>query len=211
MSKDRDGIEDNERLAPAGDDATVSSGDVEPTDLTDPESDAPDALDIEAEMDAAEQAEGSDRIVDVGSADDDHLDDHLDDGLDDHLDDGLDDHLDDGLDDGLNDNERADAEMAVVAAGSSRAGARRGSTRAGVTAKKDAPTKQRANPTRDGLIARLSRFLREVVAELRKVIWPSRKQMITYTVVVIVFLAVMVALVSGLDVLFHLVVGKVLG
>ena len=57
----------------------------------------------------------------------------------------------------------------------------------------------------------MSRFLREVVAELRKVIWPSRKQMITYTVVVIVFLIIMVALVSGLDVLFHLVVGNVLG
>ena len=57
----------------------------------------------------------------------------------------------------------------------------------------------------------MSRFLREVVAELRKVIWPSRKQMVTYTVVVIVFLVVMVALVSGLDVLFHLIVGSVLG
>ncbi len=42
-------------------------------------------------------------------------------------------------------------------------------------------------------------------------IWPSRKQMVTYTVVVIAFLTVMVALVSGMDVLFHLVVGKVLG
>ena len=49
---------------------------------------------------------------------------------------------------------------------------------------------------------RLRRFLREVVAELRKVIWPSRNQMVTYTIVVIVFVAVMVAFVAGLDVLF---------
>jgi preprotein translocase subunit SecE len=48
----------------------------------------------------------------------------------------------------------------------------------------------------------LVRFLREVVAELRKVIWPGRKELITYTTVVIVFVAFMVALVAGLDLLF---------
>jgi preprotein translocase subunit SecE len=66
--------------------------------------------------------------------------------------------------------------------------------------------KGKATPTRDrkadrpGLLARLVRFLREVVAELRKVIWPTRKQMLTYSVVVLIFLAFMVALVAGLDV-----------
>ena len=48
----------------------------------------------------------------------------------------------------------------------------------------------------------IGRFLREVVAELRKVIWPGRKELITYTTVVIVFVAFMVALVAGLDILF---------
>jgi preprotein translocase subunit SecE len=48
----------------------------------------------------------------------------------------------------------------------------------------------------------LGRFLREVVAELRKVIWPGRRELITYTTVVILFVAVMVALVAGLDLLF---------
>jgi preprotein translocase subunit SecE len=66
--------------------------------------------------------------------------------------------------------------------------------------------KGRATPTRDqkekrpGMFARLFRFLREVVAELRKVIWPTRKQMVTYTAVVLVFLAVLVAVIAGLDV-----------
>jgi preprotein translocase subunit SecE len=65
--------------------------------------------------------------------------------------------------------------------------------------------KGHATPTRDGkdkrpgLVMRLFRFLKEVVAELRKVIWPTRKQMITYTAVVLVFLAVMVAIIAGLD------------
>jgi preprotein translocase subunit SecE len=49
------------------------------------------------------------------------------------------------------------------------------------------------------MFSRLFRFLREVVAELRKVIWPTRKQMITYTSVVLVFVAFMVALISLLD------------
>ncbi|GAB3359653.1 preprotein translocase subunit SecE [Modestobacter lapidis] len=48
----------------------------------------------------------------------------------------------------------------------------------------------------------LGRFLREVVAELRKVIWPGRRELITYTTVVIIFVTVMVALVAGLDILF---------
>jgi len=40
------------------------------------------------------------------------------------------------------------------------------------------------------------------VAELRKVIWPNRNQMVTYTIVVIVFVSFMVALVAVLDLLF---------
>lgn len=43
-------------------------------------------------------------------------------------------------------------------------------------------------------------YLKQVVAELRKVIWPNRKQMVTYTSVVLAFLAFMVALVGLADV-----------
>lgn len=43
-------------------------------------------------------------------------------------------------------------------------------------------------------------YLKQVIAELRKVIWPNRKQMVTYTSVVLVFLAFMVALISGVDI-----------
>ncbi|MEM6104865.1 preprotein translocase subunit SecE [Mycobacterium sp. 050272] len=42
-------------------------------------------------------------------------------------------------------------------------------------------------------------YLKQVVAEMRKVIWPNRKQMLTYTSVVLVFLAFMVALVGLTD------------
>jgi preprotein translocase subunit SecE len=53
---------------------------------------------------------------------------------------------------------------------------------------------RRPNP-----ISRLIRFIREVVAELRKVIWPTRKELITYTSVVVVFVTIMTAIVWGLD------------
>ncbi len=52
-------------------------------------------------------------------------------------------------------------------------------------------------PARVSLFSRLARFLREVVAELRKVIWPTRNQLVTYTIVVLVFVSFMVALVAG--------------
>ena len=39
----------------------------------------------------------------------------------------------------------------------------------------------------------------QVIAELRKVIWPNRKQMVTYTAVVLVFLAFMVTLIGLVD------------
>ena len=57
--------------------------------------------------------------------------------------------------------------------------------------------KERAQ--RRGPFGRVALFIRQVVAELRKVIWPNRKQMIGYTTVVLVFLVFMVALIGGVD------------
>jgi preprotein translocase subunit SecE len=45
-------------------------------------------------------------------------------------------------------------------------------------------------------------FYRQVVAELRKVVWPTQEQLITYFIVVMVFVVVMMALVSALDLAF---------
>ena len=50
--------------------------------------------------------------------------------------------------------------------------------------------------------ARLSLFYRQVVAELRKVIWPTRKELITYTTVVIAFVLVVIAYITVLDYVF---------
>jgi preprotein translocase subunit SecE len=51
----------------------------------------------------------------------------------------------------------------------------------------------------NNIFARLINFVREVVAELRKVIWPTRKELTTYTLVVVVFVIVMLSFVGGLD------------
>jgi len=57
------------------------------------------------------------------------------------------------------------------------------------------PVKERpANP-----FVFIYNYLKQVVAEMRKVIWPSRKQMLTYTSVVLVFLAIMVTVVGVAD------------
>jgi len=42
-------------------------------------------------------------------------------------------------------------------------------------------------------------FYRQVVAELRKVVWPTQQQLSTYFVVVLVFVVVMMTLTSLLD------------
>ncbi|WP_369055907.1 MULTISPECIES: preprotein translocase subunit SecE [Kineococcus] len=42
-------------------------------------------------------------------------------------------------------------------------------------------------------------FLRQVVEELRKVVWPTRKDLVSYTGVVLVFVSVMMLFVSALD------------
>jgi preprotein translocase subunit SecE len=65
-------------------------------------------------------------------------------------------------------------------------------------------TPERGRAPKKPLPARVSLFYRQVLAELRKVIWPTRKELITYTTVVIFFVLVVIAYVTSLD----YVVGK---
>ncbi|AEE45119.1 preprotein translocase subunit SecE [Cellulomonas fimi] len=50
-----------------------------------------------------------------------------------------------------------------------------------------------------GLFARIALFWRQVVAELKKVVRPTRSDLITYTTVVLVFVAVVMAFVTVVD------------
>jgi preprotein translocase subunit SecE len=57
----------------------------------------------------------------------------------------------------------------------------------------------------------LGLFFRQVIAELRKVIWPTRDQLVTYFMVVLVFVLFMIALVSLADYVFNTLMFKVFG
>ena len=54
-------------------------------------------------------------------------------------------------------------------------------------------------------------FYRQVVAELRKVVWPTQQQLITYFIVVLVFVLVVMTIVSLLDLGFGKLIFKVFG
>ena len=68
-----------------------------------------------------------------------------------------------------------------------------------------------ADKERRGLFARLGLRWRQTVAELRKVVWPTRTELVTYSVVAVVFITFMVTLVGLLDVGFANLVLHVFG
>ena len=61
------------------------------------------------------------------------------------------------------------------------------------TEKRDKPGPAKKDRTSPAL------FLRQVMAELRKVIWPTRRELRTYTIVAMMFILVMVVIVTTLD------------
>jgi preprotein translocase subunit SecE len=62
----------------------------------------------------------------------------------------------------------------------------------------DSP-KAKKEVRRTSIFGRIGGFFREVISELRKVIWPTRRELLTYTAVVIAFVTVMTAIVAVLD------------
>ncbi len=64
---------------------------------------------------------------------------------------------------------------------------------------------------RGNVVQRLGLWYRQIVSELRKVIWPTRKELVAYTIVTVVFAAVMIALVASLDYGANWLVLKVFG
>ncbi len=53
-------------------------------------------------------------------------------------------------------------------------------------------------------------YLKESYFELRKVVWPTRKQAIQHTIMVIIFSAVIAIVLGALDILFSLGIQEVL-
>ncbi len=106
--------------------------------------------------------------------------------------DAVDEDLDEVLDDTEDDDALGPAEDN---------GGRKGSTRTLSRSDRDW-TDEKAVKTGEGgpgPFGRIGRFIREVVAELRKVIWPTRKELLTYATVVVVFVAIILTIVGLLD------------
>jgi preprotein translocase subunit SecE len=62
-----------------------------------------------------------------------------------------------------------------------------------------------------GLFSRLGLFYRQITSELKKVVWPTRNQLTTYTSVVLVFVTFIIAVVSLLDLVLTKIVFLVFG
>ncbi len=101
---------------------------------------------------------------------------------------------------------------AGVPAGSARAAARASAARTATSPTKGRPTPSRdRGPRRGNILLRIARYLREVVGEMRKVIWPTRNEMVTYSIVVVLFLVFMIALTWSLDLGFARAVLAIFG
>ena len=72
-------------------------------------------------------------------------------------------------------------------------------------------TARKERAEKRGFFARIALFLRQVISELKKVVTPTRKEMVSYTLVVLVFVVIMMALVSGFDFGFGWLVAAVFG
>jgi preprotein translocase subunit SecE len=72
-------------------------------------------------------------------------------------------------------------------------------------------TAKRERAERRSPFARIALFIRQVFTELRKVVVPTRRELIGFTAVVLVFVIVMMALVYGLDFGFGWLVSWVFG
>ena len=52
------------------------------------------------------------------------------------------------------------------------------------------------------IFVRFGRFCKDVVAELKRVSWPSKKELISYTLAVLAFVAVAAVIIGVLDMVF---------
>ena len=60
-----------------------------------------------------------------------------------------------------------------------------------------------------GFFARVALFFRQMIGELKKVVTPTRSELVNYTLVVLVFVAIVMLIVTLLDLAFGVGVGWV--
>ena len=75
-----------------------------------------------------------------------------------------------------------------------------------VVAKAKKDSEQRRGP-----FGRMALFIRQVIGELKKVVTPTRRELVSFTAVVLVFVVIMMGIVSGLDFGFSALVNFLFG
>tara|TARA_R110000868_G_scaffold43633_1_gene146342 strand:+ start:25041 stop:25322 length:282 start_codon:yes stop_codon:yes gene_type:complete len=70
---------------------------------------------------------------------------------------------------------------------------------------------KRDRAERRGPFARVALFIRQVINELKKVVTPTRRELISFTGVVLVFVVIMMGIIYGLDYGFGWLVSWVFG
>ena len=65
------------------------------------------------------------------------------------------------------------------------------------------------NENKPKLTSRIANYFKGVKAELKKVNWPTRKELTNYTIVVLVTVSVMTVVIWGLDLVFENLVGLI--
>ena len=111
---------------------------------------------------------------------------------------------------GLDDVELSEEEQVALAA----AGARPVRKTAGEPESgkgRATPKRRRVTTTEDRRRTTPAQFARESVAELKKVVWPTPNQLQQYFVVVLVFVLIMIAIVSVLDLGFGTLILRIFG
>ena len=75
-------------------------------------------------------------------------------------------------------------------------------------AKKDKKADKKAKP---GLFARVGKWLKDMKSELKKVVWPSKADVKTNTIVVLVTVAIAAVVMIALDAIFGGILGLIIG
>ncbi|MGC3993943.1 MAG: preprotein translocase subunit SecE [Propionicimonas sp.] len=116
---------------------------------------------------------------------------------------------------GLEDVELTEEEQVAMAAASARpvrkAAAGSGESAATTGKGRATPKQHRARPGEEHRRTTPAQFVRESVAELKKVVWPTGSQLQQYFVVVLVFVLIMIGIVAALDLGFGWLMLKALG
>lgn len=92
--------------------------------------------------------------------------------------------------DGVSDGEEEIEDAVVKQTRAQRKAAKRRAKARRAAGGSSAPRRKRTSP---------ALFVRQIIAELRKVVWPTRSELFTYTSVVVVFVAVIIGLVAAFD------------